>query len=83
LALDSATLWRYVVHMSNDASFDPQGVFEKTSVKCRIIKGWDGAGRTGQYLGRFFSGQWWAIVKWDDEEDPDLHKTCGLDLFRG
>ena len=63
-------------------SIKPQGVFENTSIKCCISKEYDGAGRTGQYLGRFFSDQWWAIVKWDDEEDPDLHKTCGLDLFR-
>lgn len=71
----------YPFHMSEP--IEPDAVFEKRSVPCRIIKGWEGAGRTGQYFGRFFSGgQWWAVVKWDDEDDPDLHKTCGLDLFR-
>lgn len=66
--------------MSN--SFKVDGLFETDSIPCSILKGWEGAGRKGQFLGKFFSDQWWAIVLWEDEEDPDLHKTCGLDLFR-
>jgi len=60
-----------------------QGIFEKTSVPCRIMKEWENAGRQGQYLGKFFNGiQWWSVVQWDDEDDPDLHKTCGLELIK-
>jgi hypothetical protein len=49
----------------------------------RIRKGWYQAGRRGilfftvgknQYL-----GQEWAMVKWDDEDEPDCHKTSGLE----
>jgi hypothetical protein len=44
--------------------------------RCRIKEKWEGAGKTGMYYGNFVidGGHRWAIVVWDDEDDPDLHK---------
>jgi len=54
-----------------------------TSFPCRIMDGWDGAGKEGRYLGKFSvqGRNNWSIVIWDGEEDPDLHKTEGLELM--
>ena len=53
------------------------------SISCRIAEGWDEAGREGQYFGVFSCGsQWWAIVQWDDEEDPNFHKKEGIEVSR-
>ena len=54
---------------------------EEETLPCRIAKGWDGAGKTGQYFGNFMIGNMcWAIVLWDNEEDPDMHKIAGIEI---
>ena len=48
--------------------------------KVRIKKNWGDAGRVGTQLGEpVFVLQWWTPLVWDDEEDPDFHKTAGLE----
>ena len=55
--------------------------------RVRIKKGWEGAGRWGTIFyiihRNAFIGQAWAMVLWDDEEDPDCHKTAGLEYADG
>lgn len=68
-------------------SYDPVSFIsdmEKTvTVPCRIKMGWDGEGKTGQYFGFVaFGGTKWAIVLWDDDVDPDLHKAAGLEILQ-
>ena len=53
-------------------------------MRVRIKPGWDKAGKVGKTLGPAIyagqgMGQSWTPVLWDDEEDPDWHKTAGLD----
>ncbi len=49
------------------------------SIPCKIHDNFDGAGRTGQYFGKInINDMDWAIVLWDDEEDPDLFKAAGI-----
>ena len=51
--------------------------------KVRIKHGWGDAGKTGMQLADcVWCGQSWTPVLWDDEEDPDFHKTAGLDEIR-
>ncbi len=46
-----------------------------------IASGWDGAGRLGVLAGpQFFFEQWWCPVKWDDDHDPEVYKSAGLEL---
>ena len=47
---------------------------------CRIKPGWEGAERRGLYLGKVLLLQWWAIVVWDDEEDPETFKAAGIEI---
>jgi hypothetical protein len=48
-------------------------------MRVQIKSDWFNAGKTGRTLGRkVFIEQWWTPVKWDDEDDPDWHKTAGL-----
>ena len=52
--------------------------------RIRIKSGWDGAGRLGDFLGSEnfdCNGQYWTPVLWDNEEDPDFHKTAALEFF--
>ena len=35
----------------------------------------------GTYFGRILIKQWWAMVLWDDEEDPTFFKFAGLEFF--
>jgi len=46
----------------------------------RLRDGWHGAGREGVVLDdEVHVGQPWCPVLWDDEEDPDFHKSAGLE----
>lgn len=55
---------------------------EKNSVRVRIKEGWEDAGQKGTVLGtNLFVEQLWTPVKWDDEEDPNFHKTIGLEFI--
>jgi hypothetical protein len=47
-----------------------------------IKSGWEGCGRTGDQLAavRDRDGMQWAVVLWDDEEDPTTFKLRGLAL---
>ena len=43
------------------------------------VNHYDKGGKTGQYFGNMMIGNTcWAIVLWDDEEDPDFFKADGL-----
>jgi len=54
---------------------------EDETLPCRIAKGWDKAGRTGQYFGNIIvNDTCWAIVLWDGDEDPDMYKTSGIEI---
>lgn len=50
------------------------------SCQCRIAHGTVGEGRVGTYYGKIFIGQWWGIVVWDGEEDPDFFKAGSLEV---
>lgn len=52
-------------------------------VVCRIKKGWDGVGKKGLYYGAFYKDQWWGIVVWEGEEDPEFFKVAGLEILDG
>lgn len=49
-----------------------------------IKEGWEGAGRLGYAVGPdvMVSGQEWTPVLWNGEEDPDWHKSAGLEKKR-
>lgn len=49
--------------------------------KCRINEGWMDEGREGTVFCQIFAEQWWTVLLWDDEEDPDIFKSSGLDFF--
>jgi len=39
------------------------------------------AGKTGQYLGNIIiNDMCWAIILWDGDEDPDMHKASGIEI---
>jgi|SRR3989344_949784 len=46
-----------------------------------IKSGLESAGRIGQVLAVVHHEQDWAVVVWDDEDDPDTHKASGLDVL--
>jgi hypothetical protein len=50
--------------------------------RVRIKDGWESAGREGALITYAISinGTRWTGVQWDDEEDPDWHKTDGLEI---
>lgn len=51
--------------------------------RIRIRKGWMDEGKEGSLLAnpiQVEGGQRWAVVQWDNEDDPSLHKTAGLDI---
>lgn len=53
----------------------------KPFVKVRqmvIREGWHGAGRKCSVFGTVFVQQEWAVVLFDDEEDPTTFKMAGL-----
>lgn len=52
-------------------------------MKVRIKAGWSDEGQTGVMLGdkHFQVNQYWTPVLWDDEEDPDFHKTIALEFW--
>ena len=47
-------------------------------IPCKIKPGFYEEGKTGQYYGSVVVGRSWAIVLWDEDEDPDLFKDEGL-----
>ena len=55
-------------------------VLPKEPMPCRIKDGYEGAGRRGTYYGKVHIGQYWAIVVWDDDEDPATFKAAGIEL---
>ena len=46
--------------------------------RVRIAHGWEGDGREGVMLGSVYTDREWAIVVWDDGEDPHTFKARGL-----
>ena len=51
--------------------------------RCEVRAGWYNPGREGRYLGKVTTDRDWAIVLWDNEEDPDLFKMEGLEISYG
>lgn len=53
----------------------------KPQQRVQIANKWEDAGKQGKIIGAsvLMGGLWWTPVEWDDEEDPDWHKTSGLD----
>lgn len=50
--------------------------------KIRIKDGWEDAGRLGQTVGNdIIQGNKWTPIVWDGEDDPEFHKTRGLDFL--
>lgn len=49
-------------------------------IPCRVKSEWHEAGKHGLYFGKIYIHQWWGIVLWDDEEDPDVYKLDGLEV---
>ncbi len=52
------------------------------TLRVRIKKGWSDFGRIGKQIGPRVTAhdQGWTPVIWDDDEDPDWHKTAGLEM---
>lgn len=64
--------------MNVDCDFSSQ----RTKV-CKIKDGWCDAGKTGQYFGSItIHGRCWAVVLWDDDDEPDLYKLISLKILR-
>ena len=48
---------------------------------CRIKEGWEDAGRQGFFFGTVYvDGLCWAIIKLDEEQEPQLHKATGVEV---
>lgn len=61
------------------ARLDDGRVERANPVYVVIRDGWENAGKRGMVLGPpVFVEQNWTPVLWDDEDDPDFHKTAGL-----
>ncbi len=60
------------------------GSWGTAGVRCKIAPGWADVGRTGEAISYFDCAceQLWVVVKWDDEDDPDLHKAAGILIKR-
>jgi hypothetical protein len=53
---------------------------QEATKPCRIMEGYEGAGRTGHYFGNMMiNGGHWAIVLFDDEDDPCFFKFSCLE----
>jgi hypothetical protein len=49
-------------------------------MRMRIKSGWDCAGRVGKVLGpNIYIGQAWTPIQWEGSDEPDWHKTAGLE----
>lgn len=50
--------------------------------RIKMREGWYEAGKLGLLIGPavYVGGQHWSPVKWDDEEDPDMVKTAGIEF---
>lgn len=46
--------------------------------RVKVADAWERAGRTGRLLATVFARQKWAVVLWDDKEDPSTFKAAGL-----
>lgn len=52
----------------------------KEPKRCRIKEGLEDAGKEGWCYGHVNLGlSQWAIILWDNENDPSLHKVSGLE----
>lgn len=50
-----------------------------TTLRFKIKDGWDRAGEQGEYFGKIsVNDMIWALVLFDGEDDPDLHKADSL-----
>ena len=55
--------------------------FKDETLRFRIKEGWDRCGAVGEYFGFIYVNTVkWAIVLFDDEEDPDMHKADGIEI---
>jgi hypothetical protein len=53
-----------------------------SGIRVKIRKGWEDAGREGELFGSVKpdrgNSQEWAILIWDNEDEPELFKLSGL-----
>ena len=57
----------------------PKGIAAfKTPSRYQVREHWGDAGRRCAVLSLVHVGQEWAVVLWDDSEDPDVFKFRGL-----
>jgi hypothetical protein len=73
-------------NMIVDAIDNNEQIFSMPSqLRCIVKDGWYDAGKTGVVLFdkpvQDHVGMDWTAVLWDDEEDPDFHKTRSLKIF--
>ena len=69
--------------MINPPTFDDTKPIKRRP-RVRISDGWYQADREGRMIGdQVYVEQWWTPVKWDDEDDPDFHKSAGLSIITG
>lgn len=48
--------------------------------RVKIKDGWHDAGKEGFIIGEeALIGQYWTPVLWDGDDDPDWHKSAGLE----
>ncbi len=58
----------------------PNGIHPRVRIKAN----WEDRGKIGTLILTItLAGQRWSAIIWDDEEDPDWHKTSGLEDFKG
>lgn len=49
------------------------------TLRFKIKDGWDRAGEQGEYFGKIsINDRIWALILFDGEDDPDLHKAESL-----
>lgn len=54
---------------------------DSKSKDCRVAKGFEDAGKQGQYLGFIFvRGRRWAIVVMDGSDEPELWKADSIEI---
>ena len=55
---------------------------EGVPLHCRVKAGWVDAGRRGIFFGQVYAQQAWAVVRWDDEDDPETFKSAGIEVIQ-
>ena len=46
----------------------------------RVKENWDCCGREGNFFGYVYTNRKWAVIVFDDEDEPTFHKIDGLQI---